>query len=167
MQNTLFNDLSNYFDEDSRAVLSEGVKAWHALKRHEDYANWLRVGKEVFSPDGTRVLTGSQDRTARLWEAATGKELAVLRGHVGVLYSAVFSPDGTRMLTASEDNTPRLWENFRTTQELVDRACQIMPRPLTLEQRRHFFLEDAPKAWPCGWNPSETQTPPYVPKAPQ
>ena len=41
------------------------------------------------------MLTASSDKTARLWEAVTGKELAVLRGHEYEVYSAVFSPDGT------------------------------------------------------------------------
>jgi len=68
------------------------------------------VSSAAFSPDGTRVVTSSADKTARLWEVASGKELAVLRGHDGAVSSAAFSPDGTRVVTASEDKTARLWE---------------------------------------------------------
>ena len=63
----------------------------------------------VFSPDGRRVLTASDDKTARLWEAESGKLLATFQGHTGRVNSAVFSPDGRRVLTASEDSTARLW----------------------------------------------------------
>ena len=64
----------------------------------------------VFSPDGRRVLTASDDNTARLWEAESGKLLATFQGHTDGVYSAVFSPDGRRVLTASGDKTARLWE---------------------------------------------------------
>ena len=50
------------------------------------------------------------DNTARLWDAASGQELRVLRGHESRVSSAVFSPDGARVLTASDDNTARLWD---------------------------------------------------------
>ena len=63
----------------------------------------------VFSPDGTRVVTASYDKSAKLWDAATGRQIAVLR-HDGPVNSAVFSPDGTRIITASVDNTARLWD---------------------------------------------------------
>jgi WD40 repeat protein len=43
-------------------------------------------------------------------DGATGKEIAVLRGHEGFVNSAAFSPDGTRIVTASFDNTARLWD---------------------------------------------------------
>ena len=40
-----------------------------------------RCMSAAFSPDGTRIVTASDDKTARIWDAATGKEIAVLRGH--------------------------------------------------------------------------------------
>jgi WD40 repeat protein len=63
----------------------------------------------AFSPDGTRIVTGSTDKTARLWDAATGALLKTLEGHTHVIYSCAFSPDGERIATASRDTTARLW----------------------------------------------------------
>jgi hypothetical protein len=64
----------------------------------------------VFSPDGTRILTASDDNTARLWDAATGQPVAEPLRHEGGIRSAVFSSDGARILTASDDETARLWD---------------------------------------------------------
>ena len=64
----------------------------------------------VYSPDGTRIVTASNDRTARVWDARTGNELAILSGHIGDVTAAAFSPDGTRIVTASLDKTARIWD---------------------------------------------------------
>jgi WD40 repeat protein len=64
----------------------------------------------AFSPDGLRIVTASYDRTARIWDAASAKEIAVLRGHASDLRSAAFSPDGSRIVTASGDRTARIWD---------------------------------------------------------
>jgi WD40 repeat protein len=87
------------------------------------------------------VVTASDDHTARLWDAASGKELVTLEGHTDTVLSAAFSPDGTRVVTASWDRTARTWRVFRTTQELISYARSIVPRQLTPEQRKQFFLE--------------------------
>ena len=68
------------------------------------------VSAVAFAPDGKRVLTGSYDNTARLWDAATGAAVATLEGHSGYVLAVAFSPDGKRVLTGSDDNTARLWD---------------------------------------------------------
>ena len=67
------------------------------------------MNSAAFSPDGTRIVTGSWDNTARVWDAATAKQLAVLRGHEFWVTSVGFSPDGTRIVTAG-DKTARVWD---------------------------------------------------------
>jgi WD40 repeat protein len=64
----------------------------------------------ALSPDGTRIVARSLDKTARVWDAATGKAIVVLRGHEDQVNSAAFSPDGSSIVTASSDNTARVWD---------------------------------------------------------
>ena len=57
----------------------------------------------AFSPDGQRIVTASSNKTARLWDAATGKPIGgPLKGHEAAVLSAAFSPDGQRIVTASD-----------------------------------------------------------------
>ena len=69
-----------------------------------------RVYSAAFSPDGTRIVTASYDKTARIWDAHTGAQLAVLSGHGTGVASAAYSPDGMRIVTASFDKTARIWD---------------------------------------------------------
>ncbi|HSS03129.1 MAG TPA: protein kinase, partial [Kofleriaceae bacterium] len=62
------------------------------------------------SPDGRRIAGGVSDRTVRLWDAATGQVLDILRGHSDFVLDVAFSPDGARLASASYDKTIRIWD---------------------------------------------------------
>jgi WD40 repeat protein len=63
---------------------------------------------------------------ARIWDAATAKEIVVLRGHEGSITSAAFNPDGSRIVTASYDMSARIWDVHLETMSvkgLLVEAC--------------------------------------------
>jgi WD40 repeat protein len=64
----------------------------------------------AFSPDGKMVASGSDDKTVRLWDAATGEERQKLEGHDNEVSAVAFSPDGKTVASGSYDKTVRLWD---------------------------------------------------------
>jgi WD40 repeat protein len=110
------------------------------------------VTSAAFSPDGARIVTASSDNTARIWDAATAKEIAVLRGHEGFVNSAAFSPDGARIVTASSDNTARIWDaQFATmlTKDLVREVCTRRLRGFATLSRDEMRLAGYPDSTPA------------------
>src|SRR3954451_1353790 len=94
-------------------VLVGQVSASHGTEMGIQTRNVSRLQTRpsaAFSPDGTRIVTTSWDRTARIWDAASGEATRVLTGHDNVLNSAAFSPDGNRIVTAAGDKTVRIWD---------------------------------------------------------
>jgi WD40 repeat protein len=64
----------------------------------------------AFSPDGTHLATASEDKTAKVWDTASGREIRTLAGHTAGVVGVAFSPDGTRLATASKDKTAKVWD---------------------------------------------------------
>lgn len=67
------------------------------------------VNAVAFSLNGQYILTGSDDRKAKLWDLS-GRELQVFSGHTDYITAVAFSPDGQRILTGSLDQTAKLWD---------------------------------------------------------
>ena len=69
------------------------------------------VRNVAFSPDGKRVVTGSDDHTARVWDLSGATPAAiVLEGHRGRVRSVAITSDGKRVVTGSDDSTARVWD---------------------------------------------------------
>lgn len=91
------------------------------------------ISKVTFNPQGSRVLTASSDKTARIWDTDTGDCLQILEGHTGKfifsyllffflfylnifflfldeIFSCAFNYEGDTIITGSKDNTCRIWK---------------------------------------------------------
>jgi WD40 repeat protein len=64
----------------------------------------------AFSPDGKQVVSGSRDKTVRLWDATTGAALQTLEGYSDLVNSVAFSPDSKQVVSGSYNKTVRLWD---------------------------------------------------------
>lgn len=119
----------------------------------------------AFSPDGTRIITGATDKTARVWDAASGDILAILEGHEGAVINAWFTPDGMRAITLTDANTLRIWNAhpYRLDQLPAPASTRVTPYPGTEDHpwkaRYHLWKQQRYSAWLAAHPPTPAPAP--------
>jgi WD40 repeat protein len=96
------------FSTELEGKLAGGAQSTRLHRLLKGHSGEINVA--AYSPDGARILTASDDGTARIWDAESGAEIAALRPEAGEIKSAVFSPDGKRVALAVGDATARIWD---------------------------------------------------------
>ena len=106
----------------------------NVLKGHE-----AAVMSVALTPDGKTIVSGSVDKTIRLWDT-TGKPLAPpFQGHEAAVMSVAFSPDGKTIVSGSVDNTIRLWDTTGNWHNWLGVACnRLIDHPILVASETTF-----------------------------
>jgi WD40 repeat protein len=99
------------------------LRPWMVSKTLAGHTGWVRSAN--FSPDWLHIVTASGDKTARIWDAITGKSIATLAGHTDAVRSAIFSPDGSRVVTSSDDKAARIWTQVEIENAGHDKSTNL------------------------------------------
>jgi len=108
--------------QDTVKVLSGRSLLWsHCLCVLEGHTG--SITDVAVSPDGSKIVSGSEDKTVRIWDVTTGAQVGeALQGHTDIVTSVVFSPDSSKVVSGSDDKTLRIWDVNTGTQ--VKRPCK-------------------------------------------
>jgi WD40 repeat protein len=104
--------------------------------RLEGHGN--EVNDLAFSPDGSRLVSGSHDETSIVWDLTNGEKLQELRGHNDWVTAVAYSPDGKTVVTGSRDSTIILWdaETWQPKHNLKEHLLGIVDLAFTSDSKR-------------------------------
>ena len=108
-------------------VFSNPAMADEKLEIYIQMGHSFVITSVAFSPDGRYIASGSADKTIKLWEVSTSREIRTLLGHTSGVSSVAFSPDGRYIISGSWDKTIKLWDvaTGREIRTLVGHSQQV------------------------------------------
>ena len=110
------------------------ISLWRTGELDQPLAEIHGHSEEVFDiaflPDGSRMVTAGRDRTIRVWDVESHRQMAVLRGHIDYVFSLAISKNGQYIVSSSGDGTARIWEStpLRDRLESMRIAETLRPR---------------------------------------
>ena len=111
------NDIA-YSQDSNRLAVASSIGIWiYDANTFTEIAlltgHTERVNAVAFSPDSKMLISGSHDKTVRLWNVETGELLHTLEDHTDYVLAVAFSPDGNKFASSDGDFTIRLWDTHR------------------------------------------------------
>jgi len=83
------------------------------LESHTDTVKSVCV-----TPDGSLIISGSDDKTIKIWNLKTGDVLNTLESHTGYVLSVCVNPDGSFIISGSGDKTIKIWDIYDTSEDI-------------------------------------------------
>ena len=103
----------------------------------------------AFRPDGRRIVSASDDKTLKVWDAESGQETLTIKGHTSDVLSVAFSPDGRRIVSGG--GSPKVWdaESGQETLTLKGHSFGVMSVAFSPDGRRIVSgsLDETLKVW--------------------
>ncbi len=122
---SLYDSVSSLaISPDSKTILTNsifGAKLWSLVTKQEISvfdAHNAKVNVVAIDPDGTKFVTGSEDKTIKIWNLATGQEIRTLQKHTLGIHALAISPDGKLLASGGDEGSVKLW-NLNTGEELA------------------------------------------------
>src|SRR4029434_5200903 len=109
-------------------------KLWHRIM---DSASPVSGAEEIL--DSAGISSGSVDHLLKVWDLASGTELATLAGHVGAIMRVTLSPDGTRAISISRDHVLKVWNITTGTELATMRSHAHTGITITPDSKRAIF----------------------------
>jgi WD40 repeat protein len=99
---------SRFYENRYLPAVFDGSRVHEKNLLPQGHFHWIYSA--VYSPEGGEILSASEDKTIKEWDAATGQCIKTLAGHSLAVTSAVYSPDGNKILSTSQDQTIKEWD---------------------------------------------------------
>ena len=106
------SDRANIFSLSRSSSNNASIRVWNASSGNLVSSTAGLTGgvySAAYSPDGSKIVSASFDKTVKIWNASNGNLIVTCTGHTDSVYSVAFSPDGTKIVSGSADKTVKVW----------------------------------------------------------